>query len=154
LINYITDLSVYRVQVRRKILIDHETEQERKACREGKENQVPMVSLLTARSATQRRGPEGAKRCVWHPRWLINRAASKLVPRQLRSYLYPPRGKDRSPIRPFKPFDSSGQIRGTTLKFLSVMIYVVTPAEIARAVWRDLFYTADPLLYDIINSVG
>jgi len=86
LINYITDLSVYRIQVRRKILIDRETEQERKACIEGKENQVPVVSLLTARSATQRRGPEGAKRCVWHPRWLINRAASKLAPRQLRSY--------------------------------------------------------------------
>lgn len=31
-------------------------------------------------------GAPGAKRCVWHPRWLINRAASKLASRQLRSY--------------------------------------------------------------------
>lgn len=44
------------------------------------------VRLLNVRSATQRRGPGGAKRCVWHPRWLINRAASKLAPQQLRSY--------------------------------------------------------------------
>lgn len=34
------------------------------------------------------------------------------------------------------------------------MIYAVTPAEIAHAVWRNLFRTTDPLSRDIINSVG
>lgn len=51
---------------------------------EGK-GQVP-VRLLSTELATQRQGPGGAKRCVWHPRWLINRAASKLASRQLHSY--------------------------------------------------------------------
>lgn len=67
------------------------------------------VRLLNARSATQTRGPGGAKRCVWHPRWLINRAASKLAPRQLRSYflgnpwnIYTRYGEDLPSIRPFK----------------------------------------------------
>lgn len=44
------------------------------------------IRLLSTELATQRQGPGGAKRCVWHPRWLINRAASKLASRQLHSY--------------------------------------------------------------------
>lgn len=67
--------------------IKREKEKEREKAGEAhkKQNQV-LVRLLSARSATQRQGPGGAKRCVWHPRWLINRAASKLAPRQLRGY--------------------------------------------------------------------
>lgn len=60
-------------------------EEEKNRGGEEEWDQVP-IRLLSTEMATQRHGPGGAKRCVWHPRWLINRAASKLASRQLHSY--------------------------------------------------------------------
>lgn len=64
-----------------------------------------MLSVLERPHRDRSSG--GAKRCVWHPQWLINRAASKLAPRQLRGcflgkqveYLCRPRGQENRPIR-------------------------------------------------------
>lgn len=107
----------------------------RQGKREKEWNQVP-ARLLNARSATQRRGPGGAKRCVWHPRWLINRAASKLAPWRLRSYflgnswnIYTRRVAKTDRSSRTVQFVRTDYTRETTLKFLSVMIYTVTPAE-------------------------
>lgn len=71
--NYITGLSIrcaFAVKER-----DMEGKRERGT-------RCPCVCEMLDRPHRDRREPEGAKRCVWHPRWLINRAASKLAPRQ------------------------------------------------------------------------
>lgn len=116
-----------------------------------------------------------------HPRWLINRAASKLAPRRLRGYflgnpwnIYAGRVAKRRGPRSILLFPdgsprlaseggrdvgkSEESIRVTrrlrgVVSVAAAMIYAIVAAEIARAVWHAI-YTArsiGPAARDIIR---